>query len=956
MGISFVYPNYLWFLLLVPITIGLALLGRQKTINWRFWSMLALRTLVLLGIILALSGMQLHLESGKLTTVFVLDVSDSISAADRTRGEEFIRQSIAAMPGGDEAAVVLFGEEALVERLAQEERHLAEITSVPVTTRTDIAEALQLAMALFPNEGAKRVLLLSDGRENVQQAVKQAEVAALQGVELSYLTLGEQVSEAEVQIESLKAPTESHFGQDFDLEITLHSTVKTGAELQVFGDGSLIHSQEVGLQPGNNVFSVTIADGQTGFHRYSASIVPDADKSLQNNEASAFTVIQGPPNILIVEGSSGEAANLREALEAAEMRVTTVSPGGMPTSLAGMAAYDVVVLANVPAPAIPAASMEALPVFVRDLGRGLLTLGGDQAYGAGGYLRTPLEEILPVTMDVKSKNREVNLALVLAVDKSGSMGRCHCDNPDLNQTYVRREVGQPKVDIAKEAIMRSANALGGQDYLGVVSFDSQAHWALELGQLPEQSDLENAIGRITANGQTNVQSGMQAAYEALKNVEAGRRHVIMLTDGWTHSGDLSGLVNQMNKEGITVSFVAAGNGSAEYLHGLADLGGGRYYAAKDMLSVPDIFLKETVQSVGQYIIEEPFYPLPGNISPLLRGLDDKLLPGLQGYNGTTARQTARLDLLTPRGDPLLATWQFGLGKSAAWTSDLKGQWATEWVEWDKFPRFAAQTISWLLPASRTPGMEAAAEVQDEGVSLQLDVSDDAGHALNNLDAQVRVIGPDLKAADVELKQTAAGHYEVLAGLDEPGVYLLTFSARDDILPVGQTTLGLVVPYSPEYRSSGVNTALLDRLAEIGGGGALTQPDAVFVHNLDSQRSAREIWQTLLLVAALLFPLDVAVRRLNFTKHDWQEMASKVEQKLHPEKAGPLEAVPRMFGNLFTAAQRGKARQTREVKSAGIIRPIPNRPAEEKQRSAPQAGAGGEDSFSRLREAKKRARR
>lgn len=954
MAISFIYPNYLWFLLLIPATVALALAGRQKLLTWRFWTALVLRTLVLLGIILALAGAQLHLASSSLTTVFVLDASDSISAADRAAGEEFIRQSIAAMPDGDEAAVVVFGEEALVERLAEAQRRLAEITSVPVSTRTDIAEALQLAMALFPNEGAKRVLLLSDGRENLQQAVKQAEVAALQGVELSYLPLGEVSTEAEVQLESLKAPSEARFGQDFELEIRVNSTVKTGAGLQVFGDGNLVYSRDIDLLPGSNLFTVTIEDGQTGFHRYSAAVVPDADKQLQNNEAAAFTIIQGPPNILIVEEQSGEAGNLAEALEAAEMRVTTVAPSGMPASLAGLAQYDVLVLANVPAAAIPAASLQALPVYVRDLGRGILTLGGDQAYGAGGYLRTPLEEILPVTMDVKSKDREVNLALVLAVDKSGSMGRCHCDNPDLFQTYERKEIGQPKVDIAKEAIMRSANALSYQDYLGVVSFDNGAHWALELGQLPSQSDLENAIGPVTADGGTNMQAGLQAAYEALKDVPAGRRHIIMLTDGWTRSGDLSGLVNAMNKEGITVSFVAAGNGSAEYLQGLADLGGGRYYPARDMLSVPDIFLKETVQSVGHYIIEEPFYPLPGNISPVMRGLDEKLLPGLLGYNGTTAKRTARLDLLTPRGDPLLASWQFGLGKSAAWTSDLKGQWAGEWVKWDKFPRFAAQAVGWLLPAARTPGMSASAEVRDHGVQLSLQASDEGERALNNLDAQVRVIGPDLKAEDIDLAQTAAGKYEVLAGLDKPGVYLLTFSAKEDIRPVGQTTLGLVVPYSPEYRGGGTNQALLDRLAEISGGGQINQPGAVFVHNLDAQKSAREIWQTMLLLAALLFPLDVAVRRLNFTRRDWQEMAAKVDARLRPEKAGGAELRPPLLGNLFAA--RGRARDARKVSPDQPVIRSTEMKLSGKTPDQSKIQSEGEDSFTRLREAKKRARK
>lgn len=953
MAISFIYPNYLWFLLLLPVTVGLAIIGKQKRKDWRFWSGLSLRCGLLLLVILALAGMQLHLTSNQLTAVFVMDVSDSVSAQDRAAGEEIIRQSVAEMPTGDQAAIVIFGEEALVERLASEEHGLADITSVPVSTRTDIAEAMQLAMALFPNEGSKRIVLLSDGRENVQQAVKQAEVAALQHIELSYIPLGNQNQDGEVQVESLKSPSEARFGQDFDLEINILSSLKTGAELQVFGDDNLIYNREINLQAGNNLFNVTIEKAQTGFHRYRAIVIPDQDKLLQNNEASAFTFIQGPPNILVVEGIRGEADNLVQSLSSAEMRVTTVSPGEMPTTLPEMALYDVIVLVNVSAPSLPAGSMQALPVFVRDLGRGLLTIGGQQAYGAGGYLRTPLEEILPVTMDVKSKDRAVNLALVLAVDKSGSMGRCHCDDPDLNQTYVRQEVGQPKVDIAKEAVMRSANALGSQDYLGVVSFDSQAHWALELGSLPDQSSIENSIGPISAGGQTNMQAGMQAAFEALQGVDAGRKHVIMLTDGWTHSGDLSGLVNSMNKAGITVSFVAAGGGSALYLQGLADLGGGRYYPARDMLSVPDIFLKETVQSVGQYIIEEPFYPLPGNISPILRGLDEKLLPALQGYNGTTAKRTARLDLLTPRGDPLLATWQFGLGKTAAWTSDLKGQWASEWVDWDKFPRFSAQTVNWLLPASRTAGLEARAELKDKGVLLHLDAKDEQGHTLNNLIAQVKVINPDLETEEIVLKQIGAGQYETLAGLDKPGTYLMTFSANQDILPIGQTTLGLVVPYSPEYRSGGINNALLERLAELTGGDLLGGPAQAFLHNLSSQRSAREIWHTLLLIVAFLFPLDVAIRRLIFTQRDWQEFRKKVSNWIQPASAGDAKQKPRLLGNLFAA--RSRVREGRKSSSEESLIQSGDLSESTPDQSRPGESASGDDTLSRLREAKKRTR-
>jgi hypothetical protein len=407
--------------------------------------------------------------------------------------------------------------------------------------------------------------------------------------------------------------------------------------MRVFGDGELIHSQGVRLQAGANRFLIPAEALEAGFRRFQAQIVSDTDTWLQNNQASAFTLVHGPPQLLLVEGEPGEGDNLIQALQLAEMEVLAVSPDAFPTALADLAAFDAIALANVPARALPSGAMDVIQVAVRDLGKGLLVTGGENAFGAGGYLRTPLEQTLPVDMDVRTKELEPNLALVLAVDKSGSMGRCHCDNPDLNQTYVRSEVGQPKVDIAKEAVIRAASALGREDYLGVVAFDDAAGWAVETRQLVDFAALEGAIGGIQAAGQTNLRSGVEAAYVALQDTQARRKHLILLTDGWVRRGDLTPLAREMQEQGITLSIVAAGGGSAEYLAQLAESGGGRYYPAVDILRVPDFFLKETVKATGQYIVEEPFYPLPVGSSSVLRGLDPAALPLLLGYNGVTPK-------------------------------------------------------------------------------------------------------------------------------------------------------------------------------------------------------------------------------------------------------------------------------------------------------------------------------
>ncbi len=965
-GISFIYPQFLWLLLLIPLTAALALLGRRALSRVRLWGGLALRTCLLLLIIVTLAGIQLRLPSHTLTAVFVLDVSDSVPSTEQARGEDLIRQAIQAMPTGDQAAIVVFGEDSLVERLASPDSNLSRLSSVPVTTRTDIASALQLGMALFPDEGAKRLVLLSDGRENLSYALKQAELAAFQDIELQYIPLGEAQNQVEVLVDSLEAPNNIHEGQQFDLNVSVQSTAAVGATLRVFADGELIRTQELNLQAGTNHYTVPVQNAQPGFHRYRAQISPDADNRLQNNEASAFTVVTGPPSVLIVEGTPGDGENLASALEAAKMEVTQIPPASLPATLPELARYDAIVLANVPAASLPTGAMDALPVYVKDLGKGLLMTGGDTSFGAGGYLRSPLETALPVYMDVRSRELAANLALVVAVDKSGSMGRCHCDNPDLNQSYTPVQTGQPKVDIAKEAIMRSAAALGDQDYLGVVAFDNQAHWSLKVGPLVGPGALEQAIGTFQAEGQTNMVSGVTAAYDALKGVNAKRKHIILMTDGWVRTGDLTQLAEKMRADGITLSVIAAGEGSAEYLRGLAEAGGGTYYPAKDMMSVPEIFLKETIKSVGQYIIEEPFYPLPASPSPVMRGIDENQLPGLLGYNGTSPKGTARMDLLTPRGDPLLATWQYGLGRSAVWTSDLKGQWGSQWVKWGDFARFSSQLIDWLLPSPQVEGLNAQVQLNDAGAVIQLNAQDKDGRPLNNLKAQAKLINPDLSTLEVPLQQVGPGQYQAATRADQPGTYLVSLVAYNNDQPLGPIDLGLVVPYSPEYRAGGVNRGLLDELARLTGGGPLLEPVQAFLHNLPAADSAREIGRTLLLIAALLFPLDVALRRVMVSKRDWQTARAWVAERLPGQRAARTHAGEPVLGQLFNARERARERERQRLGSETSNPPVPAVPLRKdptekvpEEKTAPPTPAqptDQADALARLREAKKRAKR
>jgi hypothetical protein len=452
-------------------------------------------------------------------------------------------------------------------------------------------------------------------------------------------------------------------------------------------------------------------------------------------------------------------------------------------------------------------------------------------------------------------------------------------------------------------------------------------------------------------------------------VDARRKHIILLTDGWVRTGDLTEMAQEMKEQGVTLSVVAAGEGSAEYLAALSQLGGGSYYPATDIFRVPEFFLKETVKSVGEYIVEEPFYPLPSAPGPVLRGLDTSSLPPLLGYNGTSGKNTARMDLLTPRGDPLLATWQYGLGRSAAWTSDLKGQWAKEWLDWPGFERFAPQLVGWVLPAPKVEGLTTEVSMKDGEAIIQIQAIDKAGQPLNFLEGSAAIIDPNLETVQAPLKQVGAGRYEAAASISQPGTYLVRLGVNQGDQSLGQTTLGFVVPYSPEYRASGVNEGFLGRLAQVTGGEQLVEAASAFNREgLVAIPQARQIWAPLLLLVALLFPLDVALRRLVISRKDLYQGRAWLQSRLL-SRPRPTAEQPRLLGQLFQA--RDRARHRRETPTPPGAFPLPttneaktpappgasppSAPAEPAQPVTPQ-DTPAEDSLARLRQAKKRARR
>lgn len=967
MFVSFIYPAAIWLLLLIAPLLALAILAPRRLPPLRFWSSLLLRALLFLALVGALAGTQIVRRVDHLTTVFLVDSSDSVSADERARAEQFIQAALGTMQQGDQAAIVAFGENALVERAPSSEQGLRRIQSAPVTTRTNLGEAITLGLALLPAETQKRLVLLSDGGENAGDVRAAVELAQARDVPIEVVPLGEATSDV-VQISDLRAPATVRKGQTIPLQVVVESSIATTARLRIRAETELVTEQTVELRPGRQTFEFPIEAQTDGFARYSAEIELPNDTRQQNNQSAALVDVQGEPRVLIVEGKPGEADNLQTALQSAQMNSQVIAPEAMPTTLADLGGYDALVLANVPAARLPSATIKLIPAYVRDLGRGLLMVGGDRAYGMGGYNRTPVEEALPVDMEVRDKTRRPDVALVFVIDKSGSMAACHCDNPNQRGNMMG---GVVKVDIAKEAVIQASALLQPDDQVGVVAFDDAARWPVRLGRVPSLTEIEAAIAPVAPEGQTNVRGGLLAAKAELEQSDAKVKHVILLTDGWSSAGDNTDIAGQLRAEGITLSTVAAGGGSAPYLEQLAEEGGGRYYPVTNMEDVPQVFVDETVKTVGSYLIEEQFVPTLVGDSPILRGLTDGGWPALYGYNGTELKSTAQDILRSPEGDPVLAQWQFGLGRAVAWTSDLKGQWGTDLVRWQGFGQFAAQLVGWTVPRDVENALNAQARIEGTQATITAEAVGQDGQPLTDATLSATVIGPDGVQQPVTMRQVGPGQFQATLPSPQTGSYLVQINAQRDGQPVGQQMVGLVVPYSPEYRQQQSNPALLTSIAAETGGQELTNPAAVFEHNLTAVRRSQEISLPLLLLVALVLPLDIAVRRLGLRRRDVRDSRAWLAARLSARSAAQPTADP-MLGSLQRAKARASTRNTRRpAAEEQPVQPLPEAPAAtrrpappverpspaETRQAAEQAPVADEqDALARLRAAKERARR
>ena len=918
--IAFSDPVWLWLAVPAVAIVVVGWLGASRTLpRARRVASLVIRLVLVACLVLSLAGVRLALPADRLSVVFLLDASASMLDATREELVAWARDAVSEMPEGDTAGVVVFGGTALVDRLPSQLDELADPASQPVVGATDVGAAVRLAAAIFPAGTQQRIVLLSDGNDTVGEADEAIAAALASGIRLDVVTPADE-SAAEALVDAIDAPPGARVGETIDLRVRLRSTITTPATLRLLADGATVATRELELEPGVTTIPFAVTAEEPGFHVFRAVLEPEDDRFSENNAADAYVLVTGEPQVLVATDDAQRAADLVTSLGEGALEVTVVPADGVPSSLTALAGYDAVVLDNVSADDLGETAMASLQVYVRDLGRGLVMLGGRESYGAGGFIDTPIEETLPVYMTVRDRERSPEVALVAVVDKSGSMADCHCTGDSRDRANPSGTRGFEKVDIAKEAILRAAEALAPTDQLGVVTFDQNAHWAVRTAPI-DFGALDAGLG-FPADGNTNIFAGLQAAYDDLVDNPATLRHIILITDGWSQSGDYDALLEDMRAAGITLSTIGTGGGSAQVLRDLAEQSGGRYYDAGDATTIPDIFLRETIRTAGEQIVEETFQPVPSQPSEILDGLDAGRLPQLLGYNATTPKGSATVALLTARDDPLLAQWQYGLGRAVAWTSDARQAWATPWIGTPEFGTLTAQLVAWTLPPQDSEGIDVRFS-PGEGGELDVEVTsfDDQGTPRNFYRTVLRLVSPDLEPAQTLLEQVGPGRYAGTIRAEDPGAYLVrvaqTFEGEDGT-DAASRTLGIVSPAAEEFRRLGVDADALASFAEAGRGvelpvGDEESPREVWRHDIEASAFPTPIWPWLLLLAILLVPLDVGVRRVALTRGDFVRARAWMARRIGLGEAAP-EAVPGL-AELRAAKERSERRADRAERAA-----------------------------------------
>ncbi|WKT77888.1 VWA domain-containing protein [Lysinibacillus fusiformis] len=808
--------------------------------GWTYWRerqrlkkshaiVLIIRMIAVGCLVFALAGPYLLLPIKEEQIVYLVDRSASMNGTEDEM-VQFIQESLQSKKDEQLAGLYSFSSTLQTEAIMTKTlKEVPKFTEIKATDQTNIEQSLQLATGIIDPKKATRFVLLTDGNETKGNALDFAMKFKGSNISVDVVPFSQPVVN-DVSLKSFVSPQVAYVGEQQQLVTEVHATSAGQGELLLYENDELIHREAVELAEGTNMFTYKHAATGEGLVKYEAVVQVGQDAIFENNKLTSVTMVQSEPHLLIVNGYE-TASPIAAALGQQSIAYDVKSPESLPNELSSYLQYNAIIFDNVPGHLVGEAKMSVIEQAVKNFGVGFTMVGGENSFGLGGYFKTPIETLLPVEMEIKGKEQLPSLGLVIVLDRSGSMSGS-------------------KLELAKEAAARSVEMLRDEDTLGFIAFDDRPWEIIETGPLNNKEESVDTILSVTPGGGTEIYGSLAKAYENLADIKLQRKHIILLTDGQSQPGNYEDLIEQGKDNGITLSTVAIGqDADANLLEALSEMGSGRFYNVIDEQTIPSILSRETAMISRTYIEDNPFYPILYNAGGW-NTLFANGVPQMNAYIGTTAKQGATVVAESEKEDPVLAQWQYGLGKTFAFTSDSTGKWAGDWARWQDWGTFWQTLISQMLPSYNDVAYDV--RVESDGSFMITDPTNEAAF----LDiVAVNEAGEEL---DTQLETISASQVRAVVQA-EPG--LIFFRIADEKETIYQA--GLSVPYSAEYELLPANDKLIEELTEQTGGAVLKEPQEVFRDFIKQGADRQNIATWLLLVGMLLFFIDITIRRFGW---------------------------------------------------------------------------------------------
>jgi len=910
-----------------------------------------------------------------LTVMLMLDTSRSVPQPlqqDTLRYFTSATTPDAGREPEDRLAVITIGAGAAISALPNRLTSLEGLAdNLADHEATNLAAAVNLALATSPKDTAIRFVLASDGNETDERVLDAVKIAKANGIPIDVLPLQYEHGR-EVVFDRVVAPARARRGQVTSLQVIMRAQADTAGTLTLFQNGVPVDLDpgspgagiHIELAAGLNTRLVPILFDQAGPQQFEARFAPDdaaSDLIVENNVANAVTFVGGEGRVLVIDDTVAESEALVAALQASDLSVDIQAPAHL-SSIVTLAGYDAVILVNQPFGPFTLDMDEWLHDYVHDLGGGLIMTGGPDALGAGGWINSRTEEALPLKLDPPQNMQRQRGALALIMHS--------CEMPQANFWGLT---------IAETAI----KALSSQDIVGILDYNySKGGCVWEWGPdvAGDKSGPLAAAQSMPVGDMPDFQSAMQLAYNDLIKVNANR-HCIITSDG-DPSPPTQKLLNDFAAANITVTTVLlAGHGGPGTMQMIANGTGGRFYNPTNPRQLPEIIITETRMVARSLIVEDETYvpQLRNAASEPIRGFRD--LPALDGYVLTAPKEgLAEIPFTEDKnGDPIYANWNYGIGKSVVFTSDVSGRWGSRWVSWDEFKGFWDQTVRWAMRPVTPANMTVNSRIEGERAIVEVEALDTDDSFLNNLGAAAAVLGPN-RSEPLTMQQVGPGRYRGEFPVSKAGSYLVNMNFREGGELVGNLQAAVSVPYAREFRAIKDNFALMQAIASETGGRILpAEPLGADLWNrkgLEPRRSHLPIWDLLAIIAASIFVFDVAARRLAIGVADLRSAVGRMIGKRGEVKEDTVAAWKKARSQVAhrrdsKSAAASTASADRDVKfeaddasrvtamdvGAGVAKEVSDRPAAPKRRD-PSVNPSPQDEgdfTSRLLAAKKRAR-